>query len=293
LAAIGAGEVPEELHESGIVYLSRFYRLEAGEALPETTGPVAADLGYLKFAVFVGDNRTFSMTFAVDAEDESLRRRLAHVEPFEAASLALPLAAPWRTEVRAEPLTDVHVMAGLRNRYRPLVVDGEPLVLGYATAGDASVCTNPLYGRGCSLALVHGFGLADTLRAAGDDVDAFAREFAEFTERELVPWFRAAIFQDAQSRELAEPQTAAASGEDPREFVNEIFREGLLPAVRSSPVVYRAFLRWFNLLASPEALMSDNEVIAAVLAVYQDRDNRPPAPVLGPDRTEFEAALAP
>jgi 2-polyprenyl-6-methoxyphenol hydroxylase-like FAD-dependent oxidoreductase len=293
LAAIGAREVPEQLHESGIVYLSRFYRLEPGEVLPETTGPVAADLGYLKFAVFVGDNRTFSMTFAVDADDESLRRRLAHVEPFEAAVLALPLAAPWRTEVRAEPLTDVHVMAGLRNRYRPLVVDGEPLVVGYVAAGDASVCTNPLYGRGCSLALVHGFGLADTLRATDGDGDAFAREFAAFTERELVPWFRAAIFQDAQSREApaAPAAESPSSGEDPREFVNEIFREGLLPAVRTSPVVYRAFLKWFNLLASPEALMGDGEVIAAVLAVYQDRDNRPPAPVLGPDRAAFESAL--
>jgi hypothetical protein len=51
-------------------------------------------------------------------------------------------------------------------------------------------------------------------------------------------------------------------------------------------------LRWFNMLASPEALMGDSDVVAAVLAVYQDRDNRPPAPVLGPDRAEFEAALA-
>jgi hypothetical protein len=150
-----------------------------------------------------------------------------------------------------------------------------------------------LYGRGCSLALVHGFGLADTLRATEGDLDTFAREFGAFTERELVPWFRAAIFQDAQSRELAaEPSPSSAPGEDPREFVNEIFREGLLPAMRTSPVVYRAFLRWFNLLASPEALMSDPEVVAAVLAVYQDRDNRPPAPVIGPDRDEFEAALA-
>jgi hypothetical protein len=62
--------------------------------------------------------------------------------------------------------------------------------------------------------------------------------------------------------------------------------------VRTSPVVYRAFLRWFNLLASPEALMADSAVVADVLAAYQDRENRPPEPVLFPDRAEFAAAVA-
>jgi hypothetical protein len=176
-----------------------------------------------------------------------------------------------------------------------LVVDGAPLVTGFVAAGDASVCTNPLYGRGCSLALVHAFGLADALRANGDDLDAFAREFAGFTEAELVPWFRAAVFQDAQSRALAgdpSAQDAPQSAEDPRAFMQEVFRDGLLPAVRTSPVVYRAFLRWFNLLASPEALMADSAVVADVLAAYQDRENRPPEPVLFPERDEFTAAVA-
>ena len=36
--------------------------------------------------------------------------------------------------------------------------------------------------------------------------------------------------------------------EDPRAFMQTIFRDGLLPALRTSPVVFRAFLRWFNLL---------------------------------------------
>jgi 2-polyprenyl-6-methoxyphenol hydroxylase-like FAD-dependent oxidoreductase len=281
------------LHESGIVYFSRFYRLDAGASFPATTGPVAGDLGYLKFAVFMGDNRTFSVTYAVDAHDDDLRRRLARTAPFEAAARALPFTAPWRTEIAAQPITDVAVMAGLRNRYRPLVVDGQPLVSGFAAVGDASVCTNPLYGRGCSLALVHAFGLADSLRTYGSDVHAFAVAFGEFTERELVPWFRNAVLQDEQSRAMAASATATSesSAEDPRAFMREVFRDGLLPAVRTSPAVYRAFLRWFNLLEQPEALMTDAEVVAAVLATYQDRENRAPEAPLGPDRTEFDAAL--
>ncbi len=174
----------------------------------------AVDLGYLKYAVFLGDNETFSITYAVDAHDEELRRALADEHVFEAAARALVATAPWRGTGISEPITDVHVMAGLRNRYRPLVVDDAPVALGFLTVGDASVCTNPLYGRGCSLALVHAFGLADALREHGDEHESLAREFAGFTERELVPWFRTAVFQDEQARMQAAGEELPP--EDPR-----------------------------------------------------------------------------
>ena len=132
------------------------------------------------------------------------------------------------------------------------------------------MCTNPLYGRGCSLAFVHAFGLADALRVHGDDFDRLAREFAGFTERELVPWFRSAVMQDAQARALREEVPA----EDPRAFIQAVFREGLLPAMRTSPVVFRAFVRWFNLLVTPETLMADPDIVSAVMAAYEDRENR-------------------
>ena len=65
---------------------------------------------------------------------------------------------------------------------------------------------------------------------------------------------------------------------------NRVFRDGLVPAMRTSPVVFRAFLRWFNLIATPDALMADPEIVAAVLAAYNDRDNRVEPPPLGPTR---------
>jgi 2-polyprenyl-6-methoxyphenol hydroxylase-like FAD-dependent oxidoreductase len=289
LAAVGAASVREELHESGIVYFSRFYRVRDGFEEPDYVGPTAADLGYLKFAIFLGDNRTFSITYAVESNDDELRHALADPAAFEAVAQSIVATAPWRVEGASDPITDVHVMAGLRNRFRPLVDDeGTPLVHGFVAAGDAAVCTNPLYGRGCSLAVVHAFGLADALREHGDDLDAFARSFAAFTERELVPWFRSAVFQDAQARVMHEELPA----EDPRTFMQTVFREGLLPALRTSPVVFRAFLRWFNLLATPDALMADPEIVGEVLAAYEDRANRPGPPVLGPDRDEMIRAVS-
>ena len=79
LAAIGAQPVDEELHESGIFYFSRFYRIGAGVEPPPYSGPTAADLGYLKYAIFLGDNGTFSITYAIERDDDELRRAL--VEP--------------------------------------------------------------------------------------------------------------------------------------------------------------------------------------------------------------------
>ena len=243
--------------------------------------PDRADLGYLKYAIFLGDNRTFSITYAIESHDEELRRALATADGFETVARSLVAIEPWRADGVAEPITDVHVMAGLRNRYRPLVdADGAPLVHGFVAVGDASVCTNPLYGRGCSLAFVHAFGLADALREHGADTDSCARGFAAFTERELVPWFRSAVLQDTEARAMHEELPA----DDPRAFMQAVFRDGLLPAMRTSPVVFRAFLRWFNLLATPDALMADPEIVAEVLAAYEDRENRPGPPVLGPDR---------
>jgi 2-polyprenyl-6-methoxyphenol hydroxylase-like FAD-dependent oxidoreductase len=161
-------------------------------------------------------------------------------------------------------------------------------VHGLVAVGDASVCTNPLYGRGCSLAFVHAFGLADALGEHGSDLDAVARSFASFTDRELVPWFRSAVMQDAQARAMQEEIAA----EDPRAFMQAVFRDGLLPAMRTSPVVFRAFLRWFNLLVTPDALMGDATIVNEVLAAYNDRENRPEPLPLGLERAELLELLA-
>jgi len=287
LAAVGARPVTEELHESGIVYFSRFYH-STGAVDTEYVGPVAADLGHLKYAIFLGDNDTFSITFAVENTDEELRRKLLHVDAFETAARSIGALAPWRAEGVAEAITDVHVMAGLRNRSRPLVDETGPLVHGLVAVGDASVCTNRLYGRGCSFAFVHAFGLADALNE-DSDADALARNFAAFTERELYPWFRSAVMQDAQAHALPDDTPA----EDPRAFMQSVLREGLLPAMQTSPVVFRAFLRWFNLLVTPEALMTDPAVVGDVMNAYNDRANHPAPPVLGPDRDELLSLLQP
>ncbi len=296
LSAIGVGEVPEEVEDTGIVYYSRFYRLREGAEYPPRTGPIGGDLGYVKYGVFVGDNRTFSVTLATPVADEDLRKRLADPDTFDQAARALVATAPW-LDGRAEPITDgVHVMAGLLNRWREYVVDGTPLALGVVAVGDAAICTNPLYGRGCSTAYWAAHLLAEAVARHGADVSQVALDYDDALRREILPWYRSGVAQDAEARRVAAALLAGedpdADATDPRTMMRAVFRDGLLPAIRTDAVVLRAFFRNLNLLTPPDALVTDPEVSARVLAVWQDRDHRPPAEPLGPPtRAEFMALL--
>lgn len=286
LAAVGAGEVREETEDTGIVYFSRFYRLRDGQSPPARSGVIGGDLGYLKYGVFVGDNRTFSITLATPTDDDQLRKLLADPEVFDATARQLVVAEPW-LDGRSEPITpEVHVMAGLLNRWREYVVDGEPLVTGLIPVGDAVVCTNPLYGRGCSTAFWGAQLLADAVAAHGDDLHAIAVGYDEALRAEILPWYRAGVEQDAEARRVAAALLAGDDPDgdttDPRTFMRAVFRDGLLPAIRTDAVVMRAFVRNFNLLTPPDTLAKDTDIGERVLAAWNDRDNRPPEEPLGP-----------
>ena len=292
LAAVGAPRVTEEVDDTGIVYFSRFFRLREGFQYPPRSGAIGGDLGYLKYGVFVGDNRTFSITLAVPTEDTELRRMLGEAKVFDMAASELVATAPW-LDGRAEPLTsNVYVMAGLLNRWRDYVVDGLPVAGGIVPVGDAVLCTNPLYGRGCTTAFWGAHLLADAMDHHSDDLSAMALAYDMALRAEIWPWYRSTVEQDAEARRVAAALLAGqdpdADTEDPRTFMRGVFRDGLLPAIRTDAVVMRAFLRSFNLLSSPDAMAKDPDVGARVFAVWQDRENRAPEAPLGPtSRKDF------
>jgi 2-polyprenyl-6-methoxyphenol hydroxylase-like FAD-dependent oxidoreductase len=280
----GLGDIEEVTEDTGIVYWSRFYKLRDGASEPKQEGPIGGDLGYMKFAVFPGDNGTFSVTLATNNDDEVFRQ-LGKEELFDAVVERLVPTAPWVDPAVSEPITPVHPMAKLLNRVRTVVVDGVPLAPGLLAVGDASVCTNPLYGRGCSLGFVHADLLRDALRAHPDDVVAQAMALHEGTERELMPWYRASVQADARNRRIAHGE---ASTED--EFFGTILKE-VGPAMRTDPVLFRAFMRMFNLLEEPDSLVTNPDLIGRVMEAYQTRDEREPEAPLGPAREELLAAL--
>ena len=288
LADLGVGPVNEFVEDTGIVYASRFYRLKPGQSYPPRNGPIGGDLGYIKYGVFVGDNDTFSITLAAPTDDTELRTRLADPNTFDAAARQLVATAPY-FDGRAEPIIDgVYVMAGLLNRHREYVVEGRPLVLGMLPVGDAVVCTNPLYGRGCSIGYWGAHLMSEALESFDGDWVTLAVDYDAAINREIMPWYRAGVEQDAEARRVS---SALLKGDDPdgdtsdpKTFMRSVLREGLLPALRTDPVVLRAFMRNLNLLTSPDAMTKDPEVMNRVFAVWQDRDNRPTEPPMGPKR---------
>jgi 2-polyprenyl-6-methoxyphenol hydroxylase-like FAD-dependent oxidoreductase len=264
---------------------------------PEQSGPIGGDLGYLKYAIFQGDNRTFSVTFAAQHDDAELRALLLDAERFDIGARLLPATAPWADASVAEPITPVYVMAKLLNRLRTFTDEGRPRVLGFHAVGDAHTCTNPLYGRGCSLAMVQAHLLATALSTGADPAEvALAYEAA--STREVEPWYQASLTQDRQNRLWVARERKRLRGEDLGELENDaglqmadLLRHGFFPATRTDPDIFRAFLRAFNLLDPPDALLTDGDLMMRVLAVYQDRDNRPPEEPLGPPRREMLAHL--
>ena len=327
-------ELPEHEEDTGLVYLSRFYRLHDGVDPPPTGGPIGGDLGYLKYAIFQGDNRTLSVTFALDTEDAELRSRLVDPDAFDRAANALVVTRPWVDPALTAAITGVHTMGGLINRRVDYLDDeGRPRVLGLHAVGDAHTCTNPLYGRGCSLAMVQATLLAEALAGhPGSDatvLEARALAYERSVEREVLPWYRAAVNQDRLNRQeavardqqrraessiapdpLDGPGDASAgearaedsdamdaaqqeAAQEARDFMASLMRDGLMVAVRTDATVFRAFVRSFNLLDPPELIMNDPDVVNRVLAAYQTRDERPLEPALGPERADLLPVLSP
>jgi 2-polyprenyl-6-methoxyphenol hydroxylase-like FAD-dependent oxidoreductase len=301
LAALGAEPPDDERESCGIFYTSRFYRLREGRKPPVASGLVGIDLGYLKYALFPGDAGIFSVTLAADKDDEPLRAVMRE-EAFARAAGELPPVRDWIDPERSEPVSEVRTMASLENRRRRFVREGRPLALGVHAVGDAAVCSNPMYGRGCSLAAVHAFLLADTLAAHPDDPVACALAFDAATRRELDPWYESARMQDRDAREVMAAQRAgqpaAAAPEpggavDPKAFLRSVVQEGLFPAMRQDLVVLRAVVKAINLLTPPDAILTDPDVMSRVLAVWREREKREARQLeLGPPRAEMLRVLA-
>lgn len=298
LAEIGARPLREESEPCGIFYSSRFYRLRPGVVPPPIEGPIGADLGYMKYAIFPGDSRIFSVTLAASPDDAALRAVLQPAA-FEAATAALPATRGWVDPAVSEPITKVYGFGDLENTLRLFVEGGEPPALGVFPLGDALAHTNPLSGRGCTLGWMGAFLLADAFRRHPDDSRAFARALWRDISREVIPWYESIRDQDraaARTAELASTGADPFAFEradgtlDPAAYLRSLLRDGLVPALREDLVVMRAFMRVFNMLDSPRDVLGSPDVLRRVLAAWQRRGEREPLR-LGPPREQMVEAL--
>jgi 2-polyprenyl-6-methoxyphenol hydroxylase-like FAD-dependent oxidoreductase len=285
--AVHGVTVDETVHESGLMYLTRWYRLprERADALDPKLG---GNLGFVKYLGVPGDGDTLSITLAIRPDDADLRAALMDPDGFEHACRLLPGPDQFFRDGPLEPVGGVRPMGGLLNRLRRFTdADGEPLVLGFHAVGDAHTCTNPLYGRGCSLALVHAFRLAAVLASHPDDPVARAREFEAASDREVRPSYDFAIQMDRMGADPAGAGALAGEGGEGGKAMAAVFAAGA-----TDPVIGRGLMRLWNLLATPEDLMADPEFVTRVAAVMADPDAYPPPTEAGPSRRELLDALA-
>ncbi|MDT3439794.1 MULTISPECIES: NAD(P)-binding protein [unclassified Pseudofrankia] len=212
--------------------------------------------------------------------------------------------APDRTPVgTVVPLGPVAAMAGLHNRFRPLVADGRPAALGVLAIGDAALITNPAHTRGTTLAALSASWLVDAVTATRDPGERALRLDAAL-RAEGLPWYHDSCAQDAarlarwrqppqpaQPTSPARPTPPAQRRPDEPEAVTN--SEAFLAAGRD-PVIWHAFARLQNLLAMPADLLAHPDFVARVRAV-QASGWHPPQ-VAGPSHDELvataQAALA-
>jgi flavin-dependent dehydrogenase len=294
LEAIGCDELQAVSSPCGIFYSSRFYRLLEGAKRPNNDGFAGGDLGYVKFGIFPADGDTFSITLAAAPDDDALRSVL-RTEGYDRVANAIPMVKQWINPEVSEPMSDATGMANLNNMHRLTVKDGEPLALGLVAIGDARVHANPLTGRGCSLAWICAYALADAVRKYPDDLRALALEQNSVVEQDCAPWLEAQMRSDVDAIEVNRMQR---QGEDPYQVENEdgttdqkaymrgLIRDGLVPASREDFDVMRAMARVGHMLDMPDDLLKQPQIMQKALECYEQRHDRPPR-VEGPSRQEM------
>jgi hypothetical protein len=179
-------------------------------------------------------------------------------------------------------------MAGLINRIRRFVADdGSPVAHGFFAIGDAHTCTNPLYGRGSSLAVLQATLVADALAAHPDDRDAASRAYETASKARVEPWYDVSVLTDAAAAaaksagDTAADRPKADAGDAPRAPRLDLHTLRRI-AASGDPELSVLVARTMSLLLTPQEVFGNPEVLdrlAAAASVERPRDpNRPRRP---------------
>lgn len=244
LTALGGRPPVVESEDSGFVYYTRYYD---GPQLPRRRSAAATPLGSISLITLDGDNGTWSVTVFGPTRDAPLKA-LRSPEVFDRVLRACPAHAHW---LDGRPISGVVAMAGVLDRYRRFVVDGQPVATGFAAVGDAWACTNPSAGRGLSIGMIHAQQFRRVVAEHLADPAALARAWDEATERAVTPHYRNQIAAD---RTRIAQMDALRAGQPPPP--PHPATASFLAAAMHDPVVYRALLEINLCLALPAEVFS-------------------------------------
>ncbi|MFE3337683.1 FAD-dependent oxidoreductase, partial [Streptomyces sp. NPDC059202] len=300
LAAAGL-PVPDDLAVPGSLRAyGRFYRLR------DPHGPLPGPLNrgnaaggvwdHYSAVLHPADNGTFAVTFGALPGDRALAA-LATPGGFTAAGRLSPFLAPWLADGVAEPLGPVRVTGMPPNLWRGDAPGGPHRVGGLLRTGDAAGVTDPMFGRGMSLALAHAFALAGVIDghpAGGPELDEAA---AEVTGRLLRPWYergahdsRARVERWRAAAGLP-PEPAASPGDGSVPPPGPGLPPEAAAAAGTDPVVWRGVTRVQTSLSTPAEVLAREGFRARLRAAARTAGPAPDGP-RPPTRDELRRALA-
>ncbi|MEU1779071.1 FAD-dependent oxidoreductase [Streptomyces abikoensis] len=272
---------------------TRFYRLKApGGPLPGplNRGNAAGGIwDHYASVVHLADNGVFAVSTGALTSDPATDG-LREPAGFTAAARLSPYVAEWTDERVATPLTGVRVTAMPPNILRSTARPGRWQTAGLFAVGDAACVTDPLYGRGMSLALEHAFRLADLLEARPEVGRAQTEAAVRLADEIHRPWYEQSV-HDSQARATLWRARMAGTAVPPvpptapdRPALAEVAR-----AAADDPAVWRGLTRVLMGLSTPTEVFDS--------FAFRDRVRRShvggaPAGRRPPTRGELLAALA-
>ncbi|TDO46877.1 2-polyprenyl-6-methoxyphenol hydroxylase-like FAD-dependent oxidoreductase [Kribbella sp. VKM Ac-2527] len=273
----------EEREDSGFVYYARHFRSTDGFH-PAAMGTLLQHFESLSVLTLPCDNSTWGVGFITSARDKQLRG-LRDTSSWLAALKLFPTVAHWGD---ADPITDVQVIAGIEDRYRRFVVDGEPVVTRLVAVGDAWACTNPSLGRGASIGMLHACALRDLLREVDpDQPEKLVRRFDEITESTVTPLYRMTVAFDRHR--LSEIAEDAAGEPCHTSDASWAMSKALYAAAQHDPDVLRAYASVMSMLCTPQQALAAPGMVGMVLTLGA---NAPRYPIPSPGRAELLSAIA-
>jgi 2-polyprenyl-6-methoxyphenol hydroxylase-like FAD-dependent oxidoreductase len=279
LVAAGARAPLEEREDSGFIYYGRHFRGELPTALTHNIQHYDS----VSILTLPADNGTWSVVVTTSSRDKAARA-LRDPAIWDAVLSRYPLAAHWRD---GEPITGVDVMAGIEDRHRSLVIDGEPVATGLVAVGDAWACTNPSLGRGTSIGLLHARCLRDVLRETGtDDAGKLVRRFDEVTAEVVEPLYRMTLWYDRHR--LAEIDAEIAGEPYRTDDVRWHATRATVAAAIDDADITRAQLALGSLITTPTELYAQPGLLDRIMSLAA---GAPRFPLPGPSRRELLEVL--
>ncbi len=267
LSTAGVKAWPEQSCDCGLLYYSRHYQLhDRAGVLPYASilGGPRGDLGYLAFAVFLGDNATFCLCVMPPAWDKQWRQ-LRQPEAFDRAARHLPGMTQWLEQ--AQPITDVLPMGRLRNTLKHTMIDEVPVVTGLVPIGDARSHTNPTFAFGASLALSQAVALGSAVDTAADPHDLTVG-FERLVDQDATERFHAVSAEDRDRYRAWSGEPITVTDRD--DTMSLFLRSVVYRVAPHDPAILRAVCRRINALDPVNALAARADLLDRAETIYRD-----------------------